>query len=472
MKLPSTRFTSRQQRHHGASFRDPAGYVFEREGEVYRAINAPYFSAYHHLQRSGLYDQLVQAKLLVSHTLVAQNERQLVIKPSRIPFLSYPCEWSFSMLKEAAQLHLRINMLALEHGMLLKDASSYNVQFVGSRAVFIDTLSFAPYLQDRPWYAFGQFCRHFVVPLLLMRYCAPDINRQLTSALDGIPLAHGARLLPFRTRFLPFVQSTVHRHAAAVDKHKKKSKNAKLSRKLLRCLFTYLRAGLSDLQLPAQQTPWGDYYDDTSYPPVAFKEKGKMVRQWLREINAARVLDIGGNNGFFSRDYAADKDYVITCDNDPLAVEHAQQHNQQRSTQNVLSLLLDITNPTPAYGFANNERTSFLQRIGTASISCSLALAVLHHLCISHQCRFHMLAELFAATAPYLIIEFVDRQDTRTATLLAHMRDNYHAFAFYHRDNFVTQFEKFFVFIHQHRLTDTHRTLYLMRARRSTTIEG
>ncbi len=326
---------------HPASFRDPAGYVFEQQGQVYRAIDASYFAVFEHLHTCGLYAKLVQEKLLIPHTLVSKNAQQMIIKPQRIPFISYPCEWSFGMLKAAAVLHLRINLLALEHNMLLKDASGYNVQFIGSQAVFIDTLSLAHYRQDKPWYAFAQFCRHFIAPLLLMKYRAPDINRQLTSAIDGIQLDLAARLLPWHTRFSPFIYSTVHRHALAIDKHKHKHKNAKLSLKLLRNLLTYLQASLEDLKLPAWQTPWSNYYSCSDYQPAAFADKKQTVTSWLKQIKAARIWDIGGNNGLFSSVMPAG--CVIVSDNDPLAVEHAYQQHK-----NILPLLLDITNPTPA----------------------------------------------------------------------------------------------------------------------------
>ena len=448
-----------------ASFRDPAGYVFEQDGEVYRAIDASYFSAFDHLHKCGLYDELVQANFLIPHTLISKNKQQIVIKPQRIPFISYPCEWSFGMIKEAALLHLKINLHALEHDMLLKDASCYNVQFIGSQVMFIDTLSFAPYLEDKPWYAFGQFCRHFVAPLLLMKYKAPDINRLLSSAIDGIQLDLAASLLPYHTRLLPFVQSTVHRHAVAIDQHKNKTKNAKLSPKLLRYLFTYLLASLEKLALPAWKTPWHDYYNNTNYPSASFTEKKQTVTQWLTAIKAKRIWDIGGNNGFFSRDSATDDGYVITSDKDPLAVEQAWQQNKKQNTTNILPILLDITNPTPAFGFANSERMSFLQRIKTADIGCSMVLAVLHHLCITYNCRFNMLAQLFASTARYLIIEFVDRQDNRAAGLLANMRDNRCACDFYCQENFIVEFKAFFDIVHAHKLNGTHRTLYLMKVK-------
>lgn len=445
-----------------ASFRDPAGYVFEQQGELYRAIDATYFSIYDHLHACGLYARLVQDKILIPHVLISRNEQQMVIKPQRIPFISYPSEWSFSMLKEAALLHLKLNTLALQHDLLLKDASGYNVQFLGSRAVFIDTLSFDRYLENKPWYAFGQFCRHFIAPLLLMKYSAPDMHRLLASCIDGIQLDLTARLLPFRTHLYPFIQSTIHRHAATIAKHKHKLKNAKLSKKFLRYIFAYLLTYLENIKLPAWKTQWHDYYENTNYSSVAFAAKQQVVTRWLKEIKAVRVLDIGGNNGFFSRGNA---DYVITADKDPLAIEQAWQQNHQQQRDSILPLLIDITNPTPAYGFANLERASFLQRIKAANIDCSLLLAVLHHLCITYNCRFQMLAELFASTTRYLIIEFADRQDSRAAKLLANMRESYRAFDFYNQENFITEFSAFFQILHTHKVADSHRTLYLMQAK-------
>ena len=189
-----------------------------------------------------------------------------------------------------------------------------------------------------------------------------------------------------------------------------------------------------------------------------------MVTQWLKDIKAQRIFDIGGNDGFFSRDSVGEKGYVISADNDPLVVEQTWQHNKQK-TNNILPLLLDITNPTPPFVSANIERMSFLQRIKAAHIDCSLVLALLHHLCITYNCRFNLLAQLFASCARYLIIEFVDRQDSHAAQLLADMRDNYHVFDFYTQENFVAEFEQVFEIVHTHKLRGMHRTLYLMRVR-------
>ena len=448
-----------------SSFRDPAGYVFMQEGEVYRLVATSYFSEYDHFMKCGLYEALVRDRALIPHTLVSKNEQEMVLKPERIPFISYPAEWSFGMLKEAALLHLKINVLALKHGMLLKDASGYNVQFIGSQAVFIDTCSFARYLEDKPWYAFGQFCRHFIAPLLLMKYNAPDINRLLSNYLDGIELDLAARLLPFRTRFQPFIQTTICRHAAKVDKNKHKHKNTKLSKKMLCRLFAYLQSSLENVQLPSWKTEWHDYYNNMSYSPIAFAEKKQIVTHWLKEVSATRMWDIGGNIGLFSRDSTTPSNYIITCDKDPRAIEQAWQQNKQQNTNNHLPLMLDITNPTPAHGFANIERSSFLQRIKSANIDCSLALAVLHHLCITHNCNFKMLAQLFATTTQHLIIEFVHRQDSSVIDLLTNMRENYSAFAFYHQENFTAEFAHFFEIIHAHKINSMHRTLYLMKSK-------
>ena len=212
------------------------------------------------------------------------------------------------------------------------------------------------------------------------------------------------------------------------------------------------------MHLPAWKTQWHDYYYKTDYSPHSFAEKKQIVSRWLKQTSAARVWDIGGNKGAFSCNSRA---YSIVCDNDPLAIEQAFL----QKTNKYLPLLLDITNPTPAYGFINAERTSFLSRIKQANIDCSLVLAVLHHLCITNNLTFSMLAKLLAETSQHLIIEYVDRQDERVRRLLTSTRENYPHFAFYTQENFITQFSAFFNIMHKHKITDTRRTLYLMRAK-------
>jgi hypothetical protein len=154
-----------------ASFRDPSGFVFTRDGKLYRQINPRYYKQYRHLINSGLYDELVKERLMIPFKEVALDgapENAIIIQPKRVPFVSYPYEWCFGQYKDAAAATLKIHLAALRYGMILKDASAYNIQFLNGYAALIDSLSFEFYDEGKPWVAYGQFCRHFAAPLALM----------------------------------------------------------------------------------------------------------------------------------------------------------------------------------------------------------------------------------------------------------------------------------------------------------------
>jgi hypothetical protein len=176
-----------------SSFRDPSGYLFHRGAELYRQVNRRYQENYDLLTSSGLYDKLVAEGLLVPHEEVDLEPLDAAtayktIKPLLVPFVSYPYEWCFSQLKDAALATLAIQKTAMSHGMSLKDASAYNIQFIDCRPVLIDTLSFERYVPGRPWIAYRQFCQHFLAPLALMSYRDPRVSQLLKAGLDGIPL--------------------------------------------------------------------------------------------------------------------------------------------------------------------------------------------------------------------------------------------------------------------------------------------
>ena len=202
-----------------ASFRDPAGVVFYEDGVVKRRINVCYMPQYRKLIGSGLYRELVAAGMLVPHRELPEESgpEELVIRPLRIPMISYPYEWSFGMLRDAALLTLRIHETALRYGMCLKDASAYNIQFIAGRPLLIDTLSFEVYQEGEPWCAYGQFCRHFLAPLLLMCHTDLRLNQLLRVYLDGIPLDLADRLLNGKGGWTARVH--IRWHARAVQKH-------------------------------------------------------------------------------------------------------------------------------------------------------------------------------------------------------------------------------------------------------------
>src|SRR4051794_12844267 len=205
----------------GSSFRDPAGYIFEQEGLWKRAVTPHGITDYQQLISSGLYDSLVKDALLVSHLeepAATSGDIARILVPEQIPHISYPYEWSFGQLRDAGLLTLEIQRRALEHGMSLKDASAFNVQFRGPEPVFIDTLSFERN-DGGPWPAYSQFCRHFLAPLLLMSTNSPSFNQFLRTSLDGFPLDVASRLLP-ATSWLNFgTLLHIHLHARSQQKY-------------------------------------------------------------------------------------------------------------------------------------------------------------------------------------------------------------------------------------------------------------
>jgi hypothetical protein len=201
-----------------ASFRDPSGFVFLRDGVIYRQVNRVYQNNYDHFIRSGLWDKLVEDGLLIAHSEVeleqsATGTAYKVIEPALIPFISYPYEWCFSQLKDAGLLTLEIQLKALEFGMSLKDCSAYNIQFNQGKPIFIDTLSFEMYREGQPWVAYRQFCQHFLAPLVLMSQTDIRLQQLLRIYIDGVPLDLASSLLPARS-WLNFAWlSHIHMHA-------------------------------------------------------------------------------------------------------------------------------------------------------------------------------------------------------------------------------------------------------------------
>ena len=227
MTTPMANQANSGSRQLSASFRDPSGFLFTRNGILYRQINRAYAEDYARLMDSGLYEKLVKANLLIPHVEVDQAPAEKeaafkVVQPERAPFISYPYEWSFSQLKDAALATLSIHKRALKLGMSLKDASAYNIQFVRGKAMLIDTLSFEIYKEGEPWIAYKQFCQHFLAPLALMSYRDIRLNQLLRIYIDGVPLDLASALLPFRTKLNFGLLTHIHVHADSQKRYSNK----------------------------------------------------------------------------------------------------------------------------------------------------------------------------------------------------------------------------------------------------------
>lgn len=353
-----------------SSFRDPSGFVFQRDNQIFRVVNRSYQANYDELM-SKLYPVLTQAKLLIPHTEVdfdsTKNTKQYkLLQAEKISFISYPYEWSFSQYQDAALTTLAIQRKALEQGMTLKDASAYNIQFHKGKPIFIDTLSFEKYEEGSPWIAYGQFCRHFLAPLALMSYHDPRMGAMMRDYIDGIPLDLASGLLPFKSRFRVPLYLHIHLHASSQKRHaNSENKAAKTSRKISRAammgLMDSLENGIKKLGLKTNKTEWGKYYEETILSDDYLTKKQTLVNDLLRNTNTKLVWDLGANDGTFSR-LAAQRAYTIAFDIDHLAVEYNYLKIKEKQEENILPLLLDLTNPSPAIGWNNEERDSVFKR--------------------------------------------------------------------------------------------------------------
>ena len=450
-----------------ASFRDPSGFLFSRDGTLLRQVNRIYADNYDRLIKSGLYDKLVKAGLLIPHQEVGQapvesEAAYKVLQPELVPFVSYPYEWSFSQYKDAALATLSIQKRALKAGMSLKDASVYNIQFLDGRPILIDTLSFEVYQDGQPWVAYKQFCQHFLAPLALMALRDVRLSKLMLVHIDGIPLDLASKMLPFGSRLNFGLLTHIHLHAGAqrrfADAEIKEAKaRGRMSKQSMLGLIESLQTTVKRLEWKMSGTEWGNYYNITNYSKGAFEHKKEIITNWVEHVKPASVWDLGANNGEFSRIPSGMGVFTISSDFDPAAVEDNYRRMRQGKERNLLPIMLDLTNPSPAIGWSNRERDSFDHR-GPADMI--FALALIHHLAISNNVPLSQIAEYLASSGRWLAIEFVPKSDSQVQKLLRTRED---IFDRYTKDGFEQAFEPYYSIQETIPLKDSERILYLMQ---------
>ncbi|MBN1586580.1 MAG: SAM-dependent methyltransferase [Candidatus Omnitrophica bacterium] len=452
-----------------ASFRDPDGFVYTREGILYRQINEPYREEYEAFLQSGLYESLTRDGLLISHeevdlSLALTEGACRVLRPQQLSFVSYPYEWSFSQLQDAALTTLELERRALEKGFSLKDCSAYNIQFSGGRPLLIDSLSFERVRSGEPWVAYRQFCQHFLGPLALMAHCDVRLSQLLRPFLDGIPVDLTHALLPRRTYVQFGLLSHIHLHAMSQKKFAGAAtagRRAMMSLMARQGLVDSLCSTVSKFRWKPQGTEWGEYYGDTNYSPESLEAKRQIVGEMLDalEPKPQTVWDLGANTGLFSRLAAERSIQTLAFDIDPAAVEKNYLQCRAQGQTHLLPLQLDLSNPSPGLGWRSTERMSLAERGPAGAI---LALALVHHLAISNNTPLEEIAAYFDTLSARLIIEFVPKEDSQVQRLLASRED---IFPLYTQAGFEAAFGRYFENLRVESIPGTSRTLYSMKRR-------
>jgi ribosomal protein L11 methylase PrmA len=443
------------RRAESGSYRDPGGFIFTLEERIFRAIHPRYREDWEAFSASPLFEELQRRGLLIPTRPAASEPRfparvaemgAIVVEHERVPFVSYPYEWSFEMLKDAALLHLDLIEQCLPHNFILKDASAFNVQFVGSRPVFIDVLSFARLQPGEPWAGYNQFCKMFLYPLMLAAYRNVPFQSWLRSELEGLDPILFARLLSARDLFRPGVFSHVWLHALLQRRMensqtsvRRRIKSAGLSKEAIAANVRGLRRLLNRLKLPAAAgSTWADYASTHTYSDEAVRQKEDFVRRACTAERPHLVWDLGCNVGRFSRVAAEHADFVVALDADPVSIDRLYRLLKQEGRGNVLPLVMNLANLSPNQGWDGTERRSPLDR-GTPDLT--LCLALLHHMVISGNVPVEVFVGWLAGLGSALVIEFVSKEDPQTRRLLLNKDDTYDD---YTRPGFESCLEKFF----------------------------
>jgi hypothetical protein len=453
------------------SFRDPSGFLFYKDKTVFRQVQKRYRDSYDQLMGSSLYESLVGAGLLVAHTeepieTAVAEDAYRILRPERIPFISYPYEWCFSELKDAALATLKIQKQALDAGMSLKDASAYNIQFRSGKPILIDTLSFERYSEGAPWIAYRQFCQHFLAPLALMSRTDVRLGSLLRTNIDGVPLDLASRLLPPSTWLQPGLLAHIHLHGAAQKRYEgapgKGARPHGVSRNALLGLIDSLQSTVSRLSWSPKGTTWAEYYTHTNYSDKAMEGKREIVAAMVDHISPSPRLawDLGANTGVFTRLASERGIYSVAWDMDPAAVERNYLECRRSGEANILPLVGDLANPSPDLGWALQERRSQVAR-GPADLV--LALALVHHLAIGNNVPLSRIASFFAAIGTWAIVEFVPKSDSQVQRLLSSRED---IFDGYSSAGFEAAFCECYDILEAVPVPDCERKLYLLRARK------
>jgi len=412
-------------RYDPGSFRDPASRVFYSNGDVYRTLSPAGLDGWHALRDSQrLTDWVAGGRLVATDELIQDGTTYL--KHQRIPFWSHPYEWSFSMLRDAALLHLDLLEEALRSGLTMKDATPYNVQFVGSSPIFTDVGSFCSYEAGEPWLGYRQFCRQFLYPLLLRAHADVPFQPLLRGSLDGIPAATARACLRSRRTFKPGVLTDVVLQARAERSTAKRSDRdvrselsaAGFNADMIIHNVRRVRKVLQKTRWSPGSSSWSDY---ASCGHVANQRdiKEAFVRRVAGQHHRRLVWDVGANDAHFSAAVADMADVVVAMDADEVTVDRTYRKLSIDGPPNVLPLVVDLADPSPGLGWRGTERTT-LEARGTPDLV--LMLAVIHHLVIGSNLPLASVIDWLATLGTEVVIEWVPLDDPMSQRLTVNKR--------------------------------------------------
>lgn len=460
------------------SFRDPANRIFYAGGQVLRGLGPRAADDWRALVATDFFPPLLAAgKVCGSEpadpavvSAAGGAPWAMVLRHERIPFVSYPYEWSFTMLRDAALLHLEILSAAVPAGFITKDGSAYNLQWRGTEPVFIDVGSFEPARDGEPWAGYRQFCQTMLYPLMLQAHLGLDFQPWLRSRIDGVETAQMTRLFGGVRRFHTGVFRHVHLHDALQSRYagaggdavRDQLRAAGFSRELVLATLHALDKLVRRLHWRAPASHWSGYQRSCGYSADDRARKEAFVDAALAGAGRSRLaLDLGANDGTYTRIAARHAGYVVAVESDPAVVDQLYQRLRADGERRILPLVMDLADPSAGGGWRGVERTSFAGRVEADAV---LALALIHHLAIGRNVPLAEVLNWLVAFLPAggrrgrLVVEFVHPEDPMVRRLLANKPPG--LFGDYHRARFERLLGQRCRIVRREELPSGTRTLY------------
>ena len=455
------------------SFRDRRSRLFYLAGMPFRGLSDAALTHWETLSSTAFFRRFMQeGKIVRTERLdfaaipdaITAGEWNAILRHQTIPFISYPYEWCFGMLKDAALLQLDLLLAALDEEMILKDSTPYNIQWRGTSPIFIDIPSFERFSNGEPWVGYRQFCQMFLYPLFLQAYKGAPFQPWLRGQIDGINPEHMNSLMSSRDLFRSGVFTHVYlharlqrRYAATMQDVKRNLRSAGFRKDFIRSNAHGLRKLVAGLRWQQKSSLWADYAATASYPEGDLGRKAAFLQEIVRLRHWGLVWDLGCNTGMFSRIAAENADYVIAMDADHLAVERLYEALKSENQTTILPLVINLADPSPGLGWRGLERKSLPERGCPELVLC---LALVHHIVIGANIPLREFIEWLASLNSSLVIEFVTRKDERVQQLLRHKADIYHD---YNQDYFRESLLSYFDLEGMEKIKGGKRLLYYAR---------
>jgi hypothetical protein len=450
------------------SFRDPLSRVFLADDSVYRGLTAAGLADYEAVAAAPFFSRLLEERLVVPTTRLPttsplDGEWAAVLQHERVKVVSYPYEWSFAMLRDAALLQLDVTRRALGDGFTTKDATPYNVQFEDLRPVFIDVGSFEPRPADEPWLGYQQFCELFLNPLVLQAVGNMAFQPWLRGSLDGIRAAEVEPLVRGRKRLDRGLLVHVVLHARAERRYADRDRDVRgelrqagLGPKVIASQLDNLARTVASLRWSEQSSTWSDYAGRSHYTQSDLAAKEAFVESAVEARRPSLVLDLGANDGHFSKvALRSGAQRVVAVDSDHLTVDRLYRSLREVGEARILPLVMDVANPSPGLGWAGRERGPFTRRVAPELVLC---LAVVHHLALTDTVPFELVVDFLADFGADVVVEFPHPDDPMVARLLARKRAG--LFDHYQVADWERALESRFAIVRREVLPSGRRTMY------------